>query len=582
MLLSMKKKGTAAILLSFAMLLSASACSKTTDDGKQQSSGKESTVNSAVQPENEIKKAEKNGEVYILYTSDVHCGIDQGFGYVGLKQVRDSLEQQGYETILVDDGDSVQGEFIGTLDEGESVISLMNDLKYDVAIPGNHEFDYGMDTFLGLTKKADFPYISCNFTHEGKLVLEPYVIKEAAGMKIAFVGVSTPDTITTSTPSYFKNEKVEYVYDFMKDETGQKLYDAVQKSVDDARKEGADLVYLMGHMGNSAGSSPWNYADVLSHTSGIDVMLDGHSHDTDQVVMKNRDGKDVVRTACGTKLEAIGYSRIAADKTVAETNIWSWLNLKSAVNLLNIQNDMTEKVDHALSMGKEKLSKVIGTSEVNLTINDPVEKDRAGNPIRVIRTAETNLGDFCMDAIREETKAQIALLSGGCIRKDISKGDITVEDIYNNQPFGNHICVIKATGQQVLDSLEWGVHTIPDEFGGFPQVSGISFEVDTSVKSGCQEDDSGMLTGIEGERRIKNVLVDGKPIDPKATYTVAGVDYCLLDNGDGYTAFNGAEMVEYSEKTDAQVTFEYIQNKLGGVVGSTYADPYGQGRIVIK
>ncbi len=179
-------------------------------------------------------------------------------------------------------------------------------------------------------------------------------------------------------------------------------------------------------------------------------------------------------------------------------------------------------------------------------------------------------------------KTQIALLGSGSIRTNINKGEITYGDVYNVLPFGSFACVIKASGQQILDALEWSIHSTPDSFGGFLQVSGISFEVDTTVKSGCKSDANGMMTSIEGERRVKNDLVDGKPIDPKEKYTVAGTDYYLLDNGDGFTAFDGAELVEMSKKTDLQVTIDYIQNQLGGVIGSTYANPYGQGRIVVK
>ena len=577
MLLKMRKKCVAAFLLSCLMMLSAASCSS-----EKKASEQESTVNITSDQKSEETKTDKNGEVYILYTSDVHCGIDQGFGYAGLKQMRDLLEAKGYETILVDDGDSLQGEFVGTMDKGETIISLMNDLKYDVAIQGNHEFDYGMENYLELAKKADFPYISCNFTYNGKTFFDPYIIKEAAGIKIAFVGVDTPTTITSSTPSFFKDEKGNFVYGFMQDETGQAVYEAVQKAVDSARAEGADLVYLMGHLGNSSAYSPWNYADVLSHTNGIDVMLDGHSHDTDQVVMKNKDGKEVVRSACGTKLEAIGYSHITADKKIAETNIWKWSDKKSDSEFANIKNEMTDKVKNAVDAGNALLKKVVAHSEVNLTIYDPTEKDSSGNPISINRIAEANIGDFCTDAFRAETKAQIAFLGGGGIRTGINKGDVTYEDIYNVMPFGSMIYVIKASGQQILDALEWSVHSLPDSFGGFLQVSGISFEVDSSVKSGCIADANGMMTDIKGERRVSNVFVDGKPIDPKETYTVAGADYYLLDNGDGFTSFDGAEIVTMTNKTDIQVTIDYINNELGGVVGDTYADPYGQERIVIN
>ena len=271
----------------------AQATAQSTDTAAQPASAQATSAAAA----EDLAPAEKNGDIMILYTSDIHCGADQGFGLVGLKQVRDTFEAQGYTTILVDDGDAVQGELMGTVTKGEAMIKLMNEMKYDVVIPGNHEFDYGMEQFNKLVEMADFPYISCNLTKEGELVFEPYIIKEAAGKRIAFVGVTTPETLSSSMPSNFKNEDGEFIYDFMNDASGEKLYAAVQKAVDDARAEGVDYVYLLGHLGIDESSQPWDYADVISHTNGIDVMLDGHSHDTEQVTMKNKDGETVVRSA---------------------------------------------------------------------------------------------------------------------------------------------------------------------------------------------------------------------------------------------------------------------------------------------
>lgn len=250
-------------------------------------------------------------DLVILFTSDVHCGIDQGFGYAGLYAVKQQMEKS-YNVLLVDDGDSIQGEPVGTMTKGDAIIDLMNAVGYDVAIPGNHEFDYGMDNFLSLTKKANFPYISSNFTYKDELVFPAYVIKEVEGLKVAFVGITTPESITKSTPKYFQDENGNYVYGFLEGGTGEKLYAGVQSAVDAARAEGADYVIAIAHLGNEATSSPYTYADVLGNTTGIDAMVDGHSHDTDQLVMKNKDGEDVIRAACGTKLEGIGYVTISA------------------------------------------------------------------------------------------------------------------------------------------------------------------------------------------------------------------------------------------------------------------------------
>ena len=524
---------------------------------------------------------EESRGVYILYTSDVHCGYDQGFGYAGLWEIRNTLEREGYETILVDDGDSIQGEASGTLTDGEAIIKLMNAMKYDIAIPGNHEFDYGMDRFLELVGMAEFPYISCNFRKDGELVFDPYKIVEAGGMKIAFVGVTTPQTLTGATPAYFQNENGEYIYDFCQDDTGEALYDAVQEAVDAARAEGADYVYVMGHLGMESTAEPWTYYDVISHTDGIDEFLDGHSHDTEQVVMKNKAGKEIPRSAVGTKMNCIGYSLIDPKDGIKETNIWSWPNGKSAPELFNIENEIREAVDSTNAALEETLSKVVAKSDVDLSIFDPVEKDASGNPIRMIRRAETNLGDFCADAVRIRSGADIALMNGGAARSDIKAGDITFGNIIDVHPFNNEVVVIEATGQQILDALEWGARGVPDESGAFLQVSGLSYEVDASVKSGCLFDENSMFTGIEGERRVKNVKVGDEDLDPEKTYTVGGNNFLLLKNGDGFTMFNDAKVINQGVAIDNEVLIDYIVEDLGGTIGEEYADLYGQGRITV-
>ncbi len=524
---------------------------------------------------------EKNGDVMILFTSDVHCGLEDGFGYAGLQQIRDTLEAKGYSTVLVDNGDAVQGEPVGTLTKGEAVVRMMNVLAYDVAVPGNHDFDYGMEQFLKLTELAEYPYVSCNLSGEDGLLLPPYVIVEAAGMKIAFIGVTTPNTIVTSTPSNFQNEEGEFIYDFARDESGDALYQSVQTSVDDARANGADYVYVLGHLGMYENDRPWTYADVIANTEGIDVFLDGHSHDTEQVTMKNKNGEPVVRSACGTKLNCIGYSLISSGKGVSDTGIWSWPNDVGAAELLGLHNAAAEAVKAELANLSTVLDAVVASANVDVTIFDPEEKDASGNPVRMVRRAETNLGDFCADAIRWQGGADIGLINGGAVRTDIVMGDVTYNDIMSVFPFGNYLCVIEATGQQIVDALEWGGRSLPNENVGFLQVSGLSFEIDVSVSSGCRADENSMFAGVSGERRVKNVTVNGQPIDPQKSYTVAGMDYLLLNHGDGHTAFDGAKLLQDRVKLDHQVLIDYISDVLDGAIGVQYADPYGEGRIAV-
>lgn len=518
-------------------------------------------------------------DLVILFTSDAHCGIDNGFGYAGVAAIRDALSADNH-VVLVDDGDAIQGEPVGTMTKGEAIVELMNAVGYEVAIPGNHEFDYGMDNFLSLVEKANYPYISANFTYNGELVFQPYVIKEYDGVKVAFVGMTTPKTFTSSTPTYFQDENGNYVYGFSEDETGEKLYAAVQSAVDAARAEGATYVVAMGHLGNEDTCAPWRYDNVITNTNGIDVFLDGHSHDTDQVKVTNKDGVEVPRSGCGTKLEGVGYARISAKDGSVTTGLYTWDNDVSAPALLGIENDVSKAVAAATETLNAKLSEVVAKTAVDLTIYDPVAVDENGKPIRIIRNAETNLGDLCADAYRDQSGAEIAFVNGGGIRVSIAAGDITLNDILKVHPFGNAMCVVEATGQEILDALEWASRNVPGENGGFLQVSGLTYEIHTYIESSCTSDDKGGFTGVTGEYRVKNVKVGGEDLDLERTYTLASHNYMLKSGGDGINMFTDNKVLQDEVKLDNQVLIDYIVDTLGGVVGEQYAEPYGEGRIV--
>ncbi len=520
-------------------------------------------------------------DVMILFTSDVHCGIESNFGYAGLAMVRDAYKNAGYHVLLVDNGDSIQGEPVGTMTTGEANIKLMNAVGYDIATMGNHEFDYGMDRFFELSKMANFPYISCNFNKGGELQFAPYVIKEFDGVKIAFVGITTPKTLTSSTPKYFQDENGNFIYGFFEDETGEGLYNAVQKAVDDARAEGASIVIAMAHLGNEAECSPYTYKDVIANTTGINALLDGHSHDTDHVEMRNKARETVLRQGCGTKLEGVGYLKIAAKNGAMKAGVMMWNNDDfNATQLYQLDTDVTKAVAEATETLNVKLAEVVAKTDVELTINDPVAVTEDGKAVRIIRNAETNLGDLCADAYRYVSGADIAFVNGGGIRVSIKEGDITLNDILKVHPFGNALCVCEATGQQILDALEFGAKDVPGEFGGFLQVSGLTYEIHTSVPSSVKLDEKGLFAGVEGEYRVKNVMVGDEPLDLEKIYTLASHNYMLQGQGDGYTIFEDNVYTQESVMLDNQVLITYITEGLNGVVGADYANPYGQGRIV--
>ena len=511
----------------------------------------------------------------ILHTGDIHCGVSEGFGVVGLAQIRETLEKNGVTTLLVDTGDAVQGDVLGTLTNGSAIITLMNDLHYDAAIPGNHEFDYGMDTLMDLTKKAEFPYLSCNFNRKGELPFEPYLIKEAAGKKIALIGATTPKTLTSTDPTSFEDENGEVVYNFMQGDDGDELFAAIQKNVDEVREKGADYVVLLMHMGNRESDAPYNFQTIIERTSGIDVIFDGHSHDSDQVTMNDKDGHPVMRSAGGTKLSGISYMRISGEDGTVTCGIYNWPNKEPADQLFGIENEMSEplrKVEEDL----EKITQtVIAQTDVELVVEDTV------NGGYLTRKQETNLGDLAADAFRAKTGAEIAFVNGGGLRKTIPAGKITYGDVSKTMPFANELCISELTGQQILDGLEWSSRTSPAAFGGFLTPSGLSYEIHTEIPSSCVSDTIGMFGGVTGEYRVKNVMVNGEPLDLKRKYRVAGAEYILEHNGDGYSMFSPENVVAEEVADSLQALIDYIEQDLGGTVGEQYANPDGEGRIKI-
>ena len=526
--------------------------------------------------------SEKPVDIAVLYTNDIHCAVDSDsengiIGYSKLAQMKKEIAKTGTPVLLVDAGDAVMGEPIGAVSEGENIIKIMNLSGYDYAIPGNHEFDYGMDRFFKLTEMADFKYLSCNFKEiaNDQLVFPGYDIREIGGRKIAFVGVSTPETLSSSSPASFMDEDMNYIYGFYQDKTGEALYDQVQKTVDEAKKDGADYVIVIAHLGIEASCSPWMSTELIENTTGIDVVLDGHSHSIlEQEMVKNADGKSVILTSTGTKFANIGKLTITADGKL-KTEL-----INENTTVLEEEPEVSEKIQLIKSEFETAMQEVVAHTEVDLVINDPLYEN-TDQPVRLVRITETNLGNLCADAYRSVTGAEIGFVNGGGVRDAIKAGDITYEDIIKVNPFGNYISMIEATGQQIIDMLEMGARSLPAEDGTFQQVSGMTFAIDVTVPSSVVVDEQGMFIEVAGEYRVKNVKIQGEDIELEKIYTLASHDYLLKELGGGATMFTGCNMVLDSIMLDNQALITYITEYLDGVIGEEYSDPYGEGRITI-
>lgn len=537
----------------------------------------------AAAPVNSEEPQKKSKDIVILATSDVHCSPQKNFGYTGLYRIREKFLKEGCEVILIDDGDEIEGhgEMFGTVTRGQQVIDLMNKMGYDVAIPGNHDFNYGADRLLELTAKANYPYISCNLTKNGKLVYQPYIIKEVAGKKIAFVGITTPRTIGdyTST-SLFMNANGKVVYGMKGGNKNKKLFATIQQNVDQARAAGADYVFLMSHFGKAKKYDVWDNIDALvASTKGIDAVFDGHSHDAKKLQLTNAEGKVITRIAMGSKFTRIGYCRISGDDGSIQMNIFHWTSSVTAAELFGIKNEMTEEVDKAMADYKEIFYGKIGTNNNPLFISNPDAVVAEGaTPPKIVYNKETNLGNFVADAFRITTGADVAIVPAEFIKASLPQGDVSMKDLYTVLPTAKRTITVKATGQQILDALEWGVRSYPKANSSFLQVSGISFKINPKIKTPVKKK-GGKLKEIKGKRRISNVKIGGAALDPEKTYKVTSYLSVIRNTKYGYTMFTDCKQVRMDGRLDFQLLADFVKINLKGVIGNQYVNPTGTKRI---
>lgn len=546
-------------------------------------------------------------DVTILYTNDVHTYIDKQspkLTYAAIADLKQSYQNAGKDVLLVDAGDHVQGTAYGSMDEGASIIKLMNAAGYDVATPGNHEFDYGMDRAKAIMKEADFPYLSCNWVdlRTTLRVLPSVKVFVRGGRRIAFVGVTTPETFTKSTPAYFMDKaQRKYIYDIQGGEDGKKLYDAVQKAIDKAKLL-ADVVIGLGHLGVDPSSSPWTSEEVIAHTSGFDAFIDGHSH----TVMENKhvqdaSGKAVTLTQTGSYFANVGEMTIAADGTITTKLIPTHEGMDATIAAM--QTGWVNTVD-------DMLGEKIAVGDSDFYVSDPATGKRR------IRSAETNLGDFVADGIYtyfnevEKLHCDLAIMNGGGIRADVPAGDWTFKTCKQVSPFGNVACLMSVTGKQIQDALEFAARFAGEggkENGGFLQVAGATYEIHTDIPNTVQTDEKNVWIGsATGTPRVQNVKIYDKasgsylPLDPGATYALAGMNYTLRNLGDGFAMFDGAELIKDYVSEDYLVMSTYAMifdgvdaaglphlssanSPLTAYPGYllNYEQPYGAGRITI-
>ena len=585
-----------ALLLALSMALSLTVTAFAEDESAagSEAAPAEETTETAGEETAAAGETEAAGGVTVLYTNDIHTYITKDLTYSKVAAYKDSLEN----VLLVDAGDHIQGTAYGSMDKGATIAQLMNAAGYDLATLGNHEFDYGMDGCMAAIEAADFPYVSCNFYHEangvaGENVLDSYKVFEVGGVKIAFIGITTPESFTKSTPSYFQDENGNYIYGIAGGTDGEALYTAVQNAIDAASAE-ADYVIALGHLGVDESSQPWTSREVIANTTGLDAFIDGHSHTTIPMEeVTDEGGNTVILTQTGSYLDAVGQMTIAADGTITT-------QLLTAENLAEVTPDAEVKAieDAWVAELDEQLGQVIGYSQVTLD-----NYDAEGN--RLVRKQETNTGDFAADALyylfdEMDLDVDVAVMNGGGVRNEAVTGEISYQTCKAIHTFGNVACLQTVTGQQLLDALEWGAKDVTAdgsvENGGFLHVSGLRYTINTAIPSTVQQDDKGVWTGgPTGAYRVTNVEVLNnetgayEPLDLTAQYNLAGYNYTLRDLGDGFAMFDGAVNVLDYVSEDYMVLANYVESfpvdEATGLptipADSQYAEVTGNGRITI-
>ena len=525
---------------------------------------------------------QQKDDIHIFFTSDIHCGVEDNLGLASVKALVDEAKGSYPYVTLVDTGDYIQGGTLGSLSKGRLIIGIMNDMEYDLVTIGNHEFDYGMEELAKRMSEMNFDVVATNveYTGNGISIFEnvpEYVIKDYDGTKVGFIGILTPTTIAQSTPKYFM-EGDEFVYGFCAGNDGNNLYDRIQKTVDELRSKGVKYVVALSHLGSDAFEAPYDSISLIANTSGIDAVLDGHSH---SFILEdhypNKNGEDVVLSSVGTKTQALGELILGKDGSISVVQYEEY-------------SEQDEKIIESIAKANSEIEELLSQKVADLDF-DISMTDEEG--IRMCRNRETTAGNFMADAFGYMLGCDVAFINGGGVRSSIKAGEVTYGDLLSVAPFQNSLALVNASGQQILDALEFGASkteklykldgNATGENGAFLQVSGLKYTIDTSIESPVICDDNGFLTGFgDGERRVKDVYIleDGEyvPIDPEKMYLTGGVGYFLYDDGDGNTAFRGAEAVIENGMTDVEALYQYVLD-MGGF-DETYRQ--AEGRIIIK
>ncbi len=505
----------------------------------------------------------KDTRFVILHTNDVHGYMEPSGRCLGMEavaQLKKDYEQQGYDVLLMDAGDMLQGNAFASYSHGESIVTIMNAVGYDVMALGNHDFDYGSDVLEKRMSEMDFPALAANITVDA--TGEPFaegntVFTLSDGTKVGVFGLDTPTTVTTSAPK--NTAGLTFT-------SGEELYALAQAQIDELKDGGCSVIVCLGHLGEEEANKGNVAKDIVENTEGLSVLIDGHDHQVEDQAVKDREGNDVLIVESGSFLRNIGILTYE-DGSFTES-------LAEAGSYTGSDPEVAELVAGFSAEIKAALGETVAVCEFDLPW------DAVGG--------EGTLADLAVDSIYWQVSQaaaaapDAAILNGGAIRASIKAGEIRLQDVCDVFPFNNQLCTIEVTGAQLLEALEAATQTLPEPMSAFPQVSQIRYTLDTTVpyEEGELYPGTTYHAPAAPGSRITIHEVGGKEFDPEATYTIATIDF-LASGGDTYYCFAeaGAASKVYVGYLDSDGLANYMKTELEGTIPEIYAET--QGRIEV-
>lgn len=473
-----------------------------------------------------VNTADMHG--HLVYDDDVggYYSLEDVNVIMGMPLIKTLIEEEKAKnkekTLVFDCGDTFHGPNEGCMNKGEASVECAKLMGIDAAVPGNHDFNYGIKRFFEISNEINYPIIASNIYKDGKLAFDEYKIYDVGGKKVAVFGLVFKELLDYSDARDFEDVSIE---DPVK---------VAEKLIPELRKK-ADVVILLSHMG------PNMDEELAAKVSGIDMILSSHLHDimkTPKVV----NGTYIAEPGGWTT--HIGVTNFYFKGGKLSKIKWELKNSKDKEKADPKMDAIGQKY-HAISYEEQK--EVIGKTNTKLI----------GMRTKA-RTQEINLGNLMTDAMREAAKADIALLNGGGIRQSLEEGDVRVYDIGKVMPFDNRLVTLELKGETIYEILEKGLDVYPMSYnGGFQQVSGINYEFDASKPAG---------------KRLVKVTKDGKPLDKEKNYKVATNDY-LYKGGDSMKMLVGQKQLD-SGALLKDIVIEYFKK-------NKTVNPKVEGRIKV-